>query len=122
MRRARGANGVTCESEILSVGRSSSSIDAPEIISFVAGGHGWMVKGPPAEERYAGPMGARTALSLSAETTAVVTTAAPMAAFVAISCTSALAASPPVSSLCSRQRRSWLHCATTLNMCEAAKM
>ena len=95
-------------------------MEAPEIMSLVMGGHGWMVKGPPADERYAGPIGATIAFSLSAESTATVTTAAPAAALVARSVTSALAAAPPVWILYSRQRRSWLHCAITLNMCEPA--
>ena len=71
--RARGAyyDGTrgTCESEILSVGRSSSMSEAPDMASFETGGHGWIVNGPAGPETYDGPYGATTLRSVGAANT-----------------------------------------------------
>ena len=95
-----------CESEILSVGLSNSRSEAPEIMNLVTGGHGCIVNGPAADDRYAGPTGARIACSCALNKTAPVTTAAPIAACVARLAISFFAASPPWRSLCCNARRS----------------
>ena len=120
--RAQEKEGVRCTycvREIFDVGRWRSVREAAERKSFVTGGHGWMVKGPPLEARYE-PSGI-IAFNVGAAITKATTPAITPAAFFARAVISAFAAGS-VSSLYSRQRRSWLHCATTLNMWEPERM